>query len=61
MPSEDFSYFLKQRPGAFVFVGCQNIEKGHVGSLHTPTFLPDEGVLRVGASLLVELALEKCA
>ena len=48
--AEDFSYFLRERPGAFVLVGAGNSERGITAPHHSPEFDIDEGVLRVGAS-----------
>ena len=55
--SEDFSYFLQQRPGAFVFVGANNEAKGITAPHHSPRFDIDEDALPRGTELLVRLAL----
>jgi len=55
--SEDFSYFLQQRPGAFVFVGAGNQERGITAPHHSPRFDIDESVLPRGSELLSRLAL----
>jgi amidohydrolase len=55
--SEDFSYFLQQRPGAFVFVGAGNRERGITAPHHSPRFDIDESVLPRGSELLTRLAL----
>jgi hippurate hydrolase len=55
MGGEDFSYFLQERPGCFVFVGATAADaeaKPH----HHPSFDFDEGCLAIGASLWVKLA-----
>lgn len=57
MPSEDMSYFLEQRPGAFIFTGCGNEEKGAIWPLHHPKFTLDEDVLGVGVATLVQVAI----
>jgi amidohydrolase len=56
-PAEDFSYFLQERPGAFVLVGAGNTERGITAPHHSPQFDIDESVLPLGAELLVRLAL----
>lgn len=48
MISEDFSYFLKAVPGAFVFLGTKNIEKNFIFPLHNSKFNFDEAVLVYG-------------
>ena len=56
--AEDFSYFLQQRPGAFVFVGAGNVERGITAEHHSPHFDIDEAALPVGCELLTRLALQ---
>ena len=55
--AEDFSYFLEQRPGAFIFVGAGNHEKGITAPHHSPRFDIDETALPRGTELLARLAL----
>jgi amidohydrolase len=55
--SEDFSYFLQERPGAFVFVGSGNEAKGITAPHHSPRFDVDEDALPRGTELLLRLAL----
>ena len=57
-PAEDFSYFLQQRPGAFILVGAGNEERGITAPHHSPEFDIDESVLPRGAELLARIALE---
>lgn len=56
-PAEDFSYFLRERAGAFILVGAGNEERGIVAPHHNPKFDVDESVLPRGAELLASLAL----
>ncbi len=56
-PAEDFSYFLRERPGAFVLVGAGNESRGITAPHHSPRFDIDESVLPRGAELLARLAL----
>jgi amidohydrolase len=57
--SEDFSYFLQKLPGAFVFLGAGNAERGITAQHHSPEFDIDESVLPRGAELLARLALRQ--
>ena len=57
-PAEDFSYFLQQRPGAFILIGAGNKERGITAPHHSSAFDIDESVLARGAELLTRLALE---
>ena len=57
-PAEDFSYFLQERPGAFILVGAGNRERGITAPHHSPQFDIDESVLPRGAELLTRLALD---
>ncbi|MBA4601432.1 M20 metallopeptidase family protein [Thermoactinomyces mirandus] len=56
MASEDFSYYLQKRPGAFCFVGAGNKENFGYPH-HHPLFDFDEQAMRVGAELLIRLVL----
>ena len=51
MGSEDFSYFLKEVPGAFAWIG-----NGESASLHNPKYDFDDNILCTGASFLATLA-----
>ncbi len=55
--SEDFAFFLRERPGAFVFLGAGNAARGITAPHHSPEFDFDEAALPVGAALLARLAL----
>jgi amidohydrolase len=56
--SEDFSLFLQQRPGAFIFLGAGNAAKGIDAPHHSPQFDIDESALPMGAELLARIALQ---
>lgn len=45
MTGEDFSYYLKDARGLFVYVGNRNIEKGINAPLHNSFFSVDEDIL----------------
>ena len=51
MGSEDFSYFLKEVPGAFAWIG-----NGKSASLHNPKYDFNDNILCIGASFLATLA-----
>ena len=54
MASEDFAYFLAERPGAIIRFGCSNPAKGLVHKLHSPHFDIDEDVLALGVEIFME-------
>ena len=56
MGAEDFSFFLRERPGCFIFVGAGNVERGLVHPHHSPRFDIDESALLVGCELLLRIA-----
>ena len=53
MGAEDFSFYLLQRPGAFIFVGCRlpGEDKPH----HNSKFDMDENALLISASLFIKI------
>ncbi len=62
MGSEDFSYMLEERPGAFIFIGGG--DETHIHSVHHPEYDYNDEVLATGASLwatLVERELPRTA
>jgi carboxypeptidase Ss1 len=56
MGGEDFSYYLEKIPGAYVFLGSGNLEKGVNQPLHSSRFLLDEDVLSMGSALFTYIA-----
>ena len=58
MGAEDFAYYLREVPGAFLTLGIKNEEKGITYPHHHPKFDVDEDVLHLGTALEVGLALE---
>lgn len=58
MGSEDFSFYLKQIPGCFVFVGAANPEKFEIQPLHNSRMVIDEGAMDYGVRLTVHAALK---
>lgn len=55
MASEDFSLFLEQVPGAFFFIGQDG------PFCHHPEFVFDPDIIPVGAEVLADLAVSRCA
>ena len=53
MGAEDFSFYLQQRPGAFIFVGCGL--PGELKPHHNSKFDMDENALLISASLFVKI------
>ena len=51
MGSEDFSYFLQEKPGAYAWIG-----NGNSASLHNPSYDFNDELLPVGASFLSRIA-----
>lgn len=52
MGGEDFAYYLQQRPGAFLFLGSGNPDKGADAPHHSPQFDIDEDSLAYGVAIL---------
>jgi amidohydrolase len=62
MGSEDFSYMLEERPGAYIFLGGG--DETHFHSVHHPEYDYNDDVLAAGASLwatLVEKELPRAS
>ncbi|MCX6017522.1 MAG: amidohydrolase [Chloroflexi bacterium] len=57
MGAEDCAYFLKAAPGAYVFVGAGNVEKGIDEPHHSPRFQIDEDSLPISAALVAASAV----
>ncbi|NME35076.1 MULTISPECIES: M20 family metallopeptidase [Fusobacterium] len=57
MTAEDFSFYLNEIPGAFVWIGTTG-EGEKVWPLHNSHYSPNEGVLWRGAALFAKLALD---
>lgn len=55
--AEDFAYFAKEVPSAFMAVGTGNPEKGCTYPVHHPKFDLDEDALVVGVQMLCNLAI----
>lgn len=57
MVGEDMSYFLEKAPGAFYWLGSQNVTKGLDKPHHSPYFNFDEDVLTIGVEMHVRTVL----
>jgi len=55
MLAEDFSYYQKEIPGLFVFLGSNNEEKGYTYGLHNSKFDFDEKVLLYGVQGFINI------
>ena len=53
MGGEDFTYYLQQVPGVFIFVGTRNAAKGLTAPHHNPKFTFDENIFPISVSLFV--------
>ncbi|MBX5477053.1 MAG: M20/M25/M40 family metallo-hydrolase, partial [Clostridia bacterium] len=56
MGAEDFAYYLKERPGAFLFLGARNEAVGAHFPHHHPNFTVDEAALPYGVAVLAATA-----
>lgn len=57
MSGEDFSYYLQDCPGAFIFLGISNKEVNTDYPHHNPNFDVDESLLKKGTALHSLIAL----
>ena len=58
MGAEDMSYYLREVPGTFIFLGSRNPDKGCDAAHHSTLFDFDEAALPIGADLFVRSALQ---
>ncbi len=56
--SEDFGHLLAHTPGAMLFLGVSNTERGWIGMPHTPGFVADDAAITVGARVLTRVMLD---
>lgn len=54
MGGDDFSYFQKEVPGCYVWLGSRNEEKGIIHGLHHPEFMVDEEAIKIGVKWMVQ-------
>ena len=58
MSSEDFSFFVDKKPGAFIRLGTRNAAKGCVTLPHNNDFMLDEDALPMGSQVCVQSVLD---
>lgn len=58
--AEDFSFFAREVPGFFFFLGGKplNVPAGEAPAHHTPDFFVDEGALQLGVEAMLALTLD---
>ena len=60
-PSEDFAWYLKKVPGALMFLGVGDAEKGTNYAQHHPKFNVDDDAMPVGIASLAAVACDYLA
>ena len=58
MGGEDFSYFAKEVPGFFYWLGVGNRAKGISAGAHTPDFDVDEKAIATGVKTMSAMVLD---
>jgi len=58
MGGEDFSYYQKEVPGCYVWLGSRYEDKGIVHGLHHPQFMVDEEAIKIGVKWMVLSAIK---
>ena len=58
MSSEDFSWYLREIPGVFTYIGSSNPEKGITGTNHQNIYDVDEDILKRGTALAAQFAYD---
>lgn len=58
MGAEDFSYYLQKVPGAFVFLGTYNKDKGITEEIHHPKYKMDEDILSDAAAIYTKIFID---
>ena len=58
LSSEDFSFYLHEKPGAFIRLGTRNAEKGCVTLPHNNDFMLDEDALDTGSKVCVQFVVD---
>jgi len=58
MVSEDFSFFCRDIPGFYFFLGVKNPEEPSMAPLHSPFFKPDERSIPLGIKIMCHLLLD---
>ena len=58
LSSEDFSFYLTKKPGAFIRLGTRNEDKGIITLPHNNDFLIDEEAFEKGSDVCVQFVLD---
>lgn len=58
MASESMSFYLKNYPGVFAFLGISNEKLGSGGAHHNPKFDIDESALKIGTAVTVQYVMD---
>lgn len=58
MYSEDFAHYLRNKPGAYFFIGSRNVQKGIVSEAHSSDFDIDEDSLETGAIIFTQFVFD---
>jgi amidohydrolase len=58
MASEDMSFYLKEVPGCFFFVGAGSTDPALNQPHHNPRFAIDERALEMGVRMMASIAIE---
>lgn len=58
MAAEDFSYFQREVPGFFYFLGVGNPARGITAPLHTAEFDVDEEAIVIGVRVMSNVLLD---
>ncbi len=58
LSSEDFSFYVSQKPGAFLRLGTNNATKGCTTLPHNNDFMLDEDALPLGSQIFVQFVLD---
>ena len=59
MAGEDFAFMMRQKPGAFIFLGNGDTAEGPVHALHTPTYDFNDAALAPGIRYWAELVMQE--
>lgn len=58
MVGEDFTYYIKNKPGCIAWLGVRDENVKDIIDLHSPNFTLDEKALIIGANLLYNIAIK---
>ena len=58
LSSEDFSFYVAEKPGAFLRLGTKNVAKGCTTLPHNNDFMLDEDALPLGSQIFVQFVLD---